>query len=144
MAEEKQSRRRNLNAEPSKEAKPRRSSSGNPWLWPFVIVKLILSPFIWLFRWLNKPVKVHADYKQDSLAAGLAKERSLMPTYVRNSFNEIRMVSWPTFPAAMRLTFAVFFFAAFFALVVTVLDWVLTQVFEEIILNKAENLRNLF
>ena len=110
-----------------------------------MVVKFVLSPFVWLFKWLNRPVRVHADYGEDSpVMSGLAKERSLMPAYIRNSFNEIKLVSWPTFPAAIRLTLAVFLFAAFFAIVVTALDWVLTQVFEEIILNKAENIRNLF
>ena len=142
---DKKSRKRNLEDNPAPEAEAPRSPLGRALRLLGLGVKLVLFPFVWLFRWLNRPVKVHADYgEQNSVMSGLAKERSLMPAYIRNSFNEIKLVSWPTFPAAMKLTFAVFFFAAFFAVVVTALDWVLTQVFEEIILNKAENIRNLF
>ncbi|MYB39671.1 preprotein translocase subunit SecE [Candidatus Saccharibacteria bacterium] len=141
----KESRKRNLREDPKAEVKRRRSPIARLLLPVLLVVKLILSPLIWLFKWLNRPVRVHAGYgQQNSVMSGLAKERSLMPAYIRNSFNEIKLVSWPTFPAAIRLTFAVFFFAAFFAIVVTALDWVLTQVFEEIILNKAENIRGIF
>ena len=61
----------------------------------------------------------------------------MVPAYVRNSFFEIRLVVWPAFSVAMRLTTAVIIFAIFFALLVALLDWVLTQIFEEIILNKG-------
>ena len=74
----------------------------------------------------------------------LTKQRSMVPPYIRQSAAEIKLVSWPPFSSAMRLTSAVFFFAVFFAILVSALDWALTQIFEEIILNKAENLRNLF
>ena len=41
----------------------------------------------------------------------------------------------------MKLTFSVAIFATFFALVVYAADWLLTKIFEEIILNESENIR---
>lgn len=107
------------------------------------ITKGVFLPVVWVFKWLNQPVRTHADHGEGAMA-GLTKQRSLIPAYVKESAIELKHVSWPSFPAAMRLTFAVFWFAVFFALLVTALDWVLTQIFEELILNKGESIRDLF
>ncbi len=122
-----------------KQPDPKKRSS-----WLKKLFKLIFLPIRLVFKWLNQPVRTHADYSQNSKLSALAKHRSVVPPYVRQSAAEIKLVTWPTFSAAMRLTSAVFFFAVFFAVVVAGLDWALTRIFEEIILNKAENLRNLF
>lgn len=111
---------------------------------PKNILRLIFLPFKLIFRWLNKPVQTHADSSQNPLMENLTKQRSMTPAYVRESVVEMKAVTWPSFSVAMRLTVAVFLFAIFFALLIFVLDWILTQVFEEIILNKAENLKDLF
>ena len=112
--------------------------------WFKKLLSLIFLPFRLIFRWLNQPVKTHADYNQNAWSSMLTKQRSMVLPYIRQSAAEIKLVSWPSFSSAMRLTSAVFLFAVFFALIVSGLDWALTQIFEEIILNKAENLRNLF
>ncbi len=71
------------------------------------------------------------------------KDRSMVPAYMRNSCFEIRMVTWPSFIQAMLLTLSVIIFAVFLSSLIAVIDWILTQIFEEIILNKGENIRSL-
>ena len=138
--EKQQFRKRNIATSKPAEKDPAEPRRRPLWL---KIVRGVFLPFIWLFKWLNQPVRTHADHGEGAMA-GLTKQRSLMPAYVRESALELKQVSWPSFPAAMRLTFAVFWFAVFFALLVTALDWVLTQIFEELILNKGEGIRDLF
>ena len=102
----------------------------------------LFAPIGALCSWLNQPVHTHTE--SHSWLHGLTKQRSMVPAYVRHSFAELKLTTWPTWPLAFRLTSAVIVFAVFFAGLVTSLDWVLTQIFEEVILNRAENLRDLF
>ena len=84
-----------------------------------------------------------ADHKEDGgrVHSALTKQRSIVPRYFRESFQEIREVTWPRFPEALRLTIAVFLFSAALALIVSGLDWLLSRAFEEIILNESQNIR---
>lgn len=124
-------------------AQDRQKSQKKP-NWLKKLFKLAWAPFGALFKWLNQPLSIHADKPQKGLMANLTKSRSMVPAYVRNSFTELKMVIWPSFPTALRLTFAVCIFAAIFALLVLVFDWALTHIFEELILHEGENIRNLF
>lgn len=90
---------------------------------------------------LAQSVKTH-EHKENSRWSFLTKPRSFVPGYLRNSFTELKNVTWPRLPEALRLTFAVILFAAIFTVLVTALDWVLERVFEELILNKSENIIN--
>jgi preprotein translocase SecE subunit len=58
----------------------------------------------------------------------------LVPPYFRNSWKELKQVTWPKFRDSIRLTFAVFAFAAVFGVVVFALDFVLDKVFKEVLL----------
>lgn len=58
----------------------------------------------------------------------------LVPPYFRNSWKELRQVTWPKFRDSVRLTFAVFAFAAVFGVLVFALDFVLDKVFKEVLL----------
>lgn len=58
--------------------------------------------------------------------------RILIPRYFRNSWRELRQVTWPTFGESMRLTAAVFVFGALFTLIVAGLDLGLDKVFKEV------------
>jgi preprotein translocase SecE subunit len=57
----------------------------------------------------------------------------LYPPYIRNSWRELRQVSWPGFKLTMRLTYAVILFSVVFGLIVAGVDFVLDKVFKEII-----------
>ena len=143
MAKEPKARRRKVQTVRERAASELERRQKPSWLKYFL--NLAFSPIGTLFKWLAQPVELHRSESDASSWAGAwSKQRSMVPAYVRQSVAEVRLVVWPTFSTAMRLTTAVIIFAIFFALLVALLDWVLTQIFEEIILNKAENLRNLF
>ena len=59
----------------------------------------------------------------------------LVPTYVRNSWKELKLVTWPTWFESRRLTLAVLIFAAIFGFMIAGLDWVLNKLFREILIN---------
>jgi preprotein translocase SecE subunit len=58
----------------------------------------------------------------------------LVPPYFRNSWKELRQVTWPKFRESLRLTSAVIVFAVVFGAVVALLDAVLDKLFKEVLL----------
>lgn len=58
----------------------------------------------------------------------------LVPPYFRNSWKELRQVTWPSFKQSLRLTSAVIIFAAVFGALVALLDFGLDKVFKEVLL----------
>ena len=93
-------------------------------------------------RWLNQPLaSLPNPASPHPLVASLSRSRPLAPRYLRESWAEMRQVAWPRPGQAMRLTLAVVLFSAFFAVLVSSIDWMLTKIFEEIILNESQNIR---
>lgn len=74
----------------------------------------ILKPVFWLFRLI-----------------GLV----LAPPYVRNSWRELRQVTWPTRKQSRQLTGAVLIFAAVFGATIAIVDYGLDKVFKSLLLN---------
>jgi preprotein translocase SecE subunit len=64
----------------------------------------------------------------------LNKEVRFIPKFVRESWAEIKQVSWPSKGEAAQKTAAVFGFAIFFIILVQVLDEIFSRVVKEIIL----------
>ncbi len=60
--------------------------------------------------------------------------RILLPHYIRNSWKELRLVSWPNRSTTLRLTYAVIMFSLAFGLIVAAVDFVLDKLFKELIL----------
>lgn len=60
----------------------------------------------------------------------------LLPTYFRNSWREIKLVTWPDRRTSIRLTLAVLAFAIVFGALVATLDFGLSNLFKVIILGK--------
>lgn len=60
--------------------------------------------------------------------------RILLPRYFRNSWKELRQVTWPGFKQSRQLTGAVILFAVIFGVVVALLDFGLDKVFKEVLL----------
>lgn len=58
--------------------------------------------------------------------------RFLVPRYFRNSWRELRQVSWPKFGESMRLTLAVFVFGTVITILVATLDLGLDKLFKEV------------
>ena len=60
--------------------------------------------------------------------------RLLAPRFIRNSWQELKLVQWPNWQQSRRLTFAVLVFAAAFGLSIAALDYGLSKLFKEILL----------
>lgn len=58
----------------------------------------------------------------------------ILPKYVRNSWQELRLVTWPSWKESRRLTFAVLVFAVVFGVVIAVVDYGLDKIFRNILL----------
>lgn len=60
--------------------------------------------------------------------------RILVPKFVRNSFTELKYVTWPTRKQSRQLTFAVLMFAVVFGIIITIVDYGLDKLFRALIL----------
>lgn len=58
----------------------------------------------------------------------------LWPPYFRNSWKELRQVTWPNGKQSRQLTIAVIIFATVFGLLVALLDFGLDKVFKQVLL----------
>jgi preprotein translocase SecE subunit len=58
----------------------------------------------------------------------------IIPVYLRNSWKELKLVTWPSWKQSVRLTYAVLFFAIIFGVSVAVIDLGLDVVFKKILL----------
>lgn len=58
----------------------------------------------------------------------------LLPKYIRESFKELRLVTWPNFRQSLRLTFAVIVFAIIFGASIALIDYGLDKLFKNILL----------
>ncbi len=59
--------------------------------------------------------------------------RIFWPKYFRNSWNEVRQVTWPDRRTTWKLTFAVIIFAVIFGLAAAGTDWVLDKIIKRIV-----------
>ncbi|MCA9327509.1 preprotein translocase subunit SecE [Candidatus Saccharibacteria bacterium] len=55
-------------------------------------------------------------------------------TYIRDSWRELRKVTWPSFRESLRLTAAVIVFSVIFGAIIAVVDFGLDKVFRQILL----------
>ncbi len=60
--------------------------------------------------------------------------RILFPRYIRNSFRELKLVTWPGRRESLRLTSAVLVFSIIFGAIVALVDYGLDKLFKEFIL----------
>jgi preprotein translocase SecE subunit len=58
----------------------------------------------------------------------------LVPRYFRNSWKELRQVTWPTWRESRRLAGAVILFAIVFGILVAVVDFGLDKLFKQVLL----------
>jgi preprotein translocase SecE subunit len=85
----------------------------------------ITAPFrgiAWIFRKLNriKPFRIIGYI--------------LVPPYFRNSWRELKQVTWPGFKLSRQLTTAVVLFAVIFGALIAVVDFGLDKLFKEVLL----------
>lgn len=67
---------------------------------------------------------------------GVAKiGRFVVPRYFKDSWRELRQVSWPSGRDTWKLTVAVIIFSAVFGVFITVVDFALDKLFRKVILS---------
>ena len=59
----------------------------------------------------------------------------LIPPYFKNSWKELRMVTWPSRKQTRQLTFAVILFSIVFGVMVAIVDFALDKLFKKVILH---------
>jgi preprotein translocase SecE subunit len=60
--------------------------------------------------------------------------RIIIPSYLRNSWKELKLVTWPNWKQSRQLTFAVLVFAVVFGAAIAIVDYGLDKVFRNILL----------
>jgi preprotein translocase SecE subunit len=110
-------------SETAKTVKPKKKSRRS------VVFGSIKIPFQKLGKFLNQ-------YKAFRIIAKVLRfiGRIIVPAYLRNSWKEIKLVTWPSRRETYRLTVAVIGFAIIIGAVVASLDYGLTRLFRIIIL----------
>jgi preprotein translocase SecE subunit len=58
----------------------------------------------------------------------------LWPSYFRNSWKELKLVTWPNRREAAQLTIAVIIFSIIFGAIIAAVDWGLDKVFKQVLL----------
>ena len=65
----------------------------------------------------------------------LNKRRHIVPKYFRESWQELKKVTWPNRKQTIQLTLAVFVFAIVFAVFIAVVDYGLDKIFRKVLLS---------
>jgi preprotein translocase SecE subunit len=93
-----------------REAELNQRSFLGAFFWGFTLpIRLIWKPISWLLR-------------------------HIIPPYFKNSWKEIKQVTWPSFKDTTKLTFIVLLFAMIFGGVIAAVDYGLDKVFKALIL----------
>lgn len=64
----------------------------------------------------------------------LNKRRSIFPSYFKESYKELKLVTWPNRKQTIQLTIAVFIFAIAFGVMIAIVDYGLDKIFKRILL----------
>ena len=85
---------------------------------------------------LKKPVRVASKPFKTKPVKFIGKwlGRILLPKYFRNSYKELRQVTWPSRRETWKLTFAVLVFTTVFGLLIIVTDYGLDKIIRRIVL----------
>jgi preprotein translocase SecE subunit len=89
-------------------------------------------PFVRFGNFLKK--EIHLPGAKHRSKSVLHKKRSIVPKFLINSWNELKLVTWPDRKQTAKLTFAVIVFAIVFGAMVAGVDYVLDKIFREVIL----------
>lgn len=114
---------RERSSKPVKEVKPRRLHAAK---------SKVARPLGHIVRFGKK--EYYLPMPDNKVGRFLNKRRSVVPRFLKDSFNELREVTWPTRRMTLHLTVAVFLFAFFFGLVVAATDFGLDKLFKQLII----------
>jgi preprotein translocase SecE subunit len=81
------------------------------------------------FRLIGRPIAKLGRFKVFRVIG-----RILWPTYFRNSFKELKQVTWPDRRQSWQLTSAVIIFAVIFGVMISIVDYGLDKVFKQVLL----------
>jgi preprotein translocase subunit SecE len=87
----------------------------------------------------DKPKRTDRAKRAGSAVAKPARKplgaigRKIIPAYIRNSWQELRKVTWPTWNQSRRLTVAVLIFATVFGVLIAAVDFALDRIFRDIL-----------
>lgn len=114
-------------AQPVKQRRIRKAAAvaASPFALLWRGVKRVLKPF----RFVLVPFKT-----KPARAVGRFLASVLLLRYFRNAWKELRLVQWPNARETAKLTFAVFMFAIFFSLIISVVDYGLDKLFKQLII----------
>lgn len=100
------------------------------------VMRKLFFPFKWffgkLFGLLRKffGLRIFKPFRKPVRIIG----KILVPPYFRNSYKELKLVTWPNWKLSRRLTYAVLMFAIIFGLAIAGLDYLLEKIFRYILL----------
>lgn len=84
---------------------------------------------------LGKEVNLPIKLPDNKVGKALGKKRRLpFAKYVGESVTEMRKVTWPSRKEAIKLTFAVIVFTGIFMIIISVADFLISNVVERILL----------
>ncbi|HET9098655.1 MAG TPA: preprotein translocase subunit SecE [Candidatus Saccharimonadales bacterium] len=94
--------------------------------------KALLFPFRWLARKIKSffRLNVFKPFRRPARIIG----KIIFPSYFRQSFQELKLVTWPGWKQSRQLTFAVLVFAIVFGAAIAGVDWGLDKVFKNVLL----------
>lgn len=93
------------------------------------ILRLTLGYIAAPFKWIGRKLAKLGRFKPFRILG-----RILWPTYFRNSWKELRQVTWPTRRETWQLTLAVIIFSVIFGVLVAGVDFGLDKGFKQLIL----------
>jgi preprotein translocase SecE subunit len=102
-------------------AQPQEKKRGVLWL----TLRYISAPF----RWLGRRLKPLGRFKLFRVLGKI-----FWPTYFRNSWKELRQVTWPGRKESWQLTLAVIIFAIIFGAIIAAVDYGLDKLFKQVLL----------
>jgi len=93
------------------------------------VLKLTLGYIGAPFRWIGRKLAHLGKFKVLRILG-----RILWPTYFRNSWKELKQVTWPSRRETWQLTLAVIIFSVIFGLLIALVDFGLDKLFKQVLL----------
>ena len=125
----------------AKKAKSKQAKTGDEslvraffagFMWP---IKMIGRGFVWLSHHFPLKHIGHALRWFSRLRFVRFVGKMLGFKYIKDSWGELKLVTWPSFKESRRLTTAVIIFSVVFGLLIAIVDYGLDKLFKEVILN---------
>lgn len=92
------------------------------------ILGLALSYIAAPFKWIGRQIAKLGRFKIVRIIG-----KVLWPAYFRNSWKELRQVTWPTRRETWQLTLAVIIFSVIFGVIIAAVDYGLDKIFKQLI-----------